>query len=341
MRITNSINTPKRGTPDEELSRLLSTKICELDLRIEGTSLETLIRQLYSELETAGIIFKPGTYLSDEWGCPQKVPVIGIPFYLVDPSLTLLEEQMTGVEAETGKEIMMYLRHEAGHAFNYAYQLYTQISWQRLFGKFSEPYEEYYRTSPFSVAFVRHLPGWYAQKHPDDDFAETFAIWLNPGSAWREIYAGTPALSKLLYVEKVARRYGARTPSVTRGRLDRPVQNLDLTLGDYYRSFWNNHYGAVTLPEIINEDLRRLFPDPIGQPVVDGLLTARGVLLREVNNWTGLDRHILKSLLNTLLEKIRFLDLKVSPDNSPWQVSKMSVFLSVLAMNYQLTGNFI
>jgi hypothetical protein len=341
MSAANSTKTLKLSIPDKELTGLLSTKICELALRIEGTSLETLISKLYRELEKAGIIFKPGVYLSDEWGCPQNVPIIGIPFYLANPSLRLLEGQMTGVEAETEAEIKMYLRHEAGHAFNYAYRLYNQIGWQRIFGKFSEPYEESYRTSPFRAAFVRHLPGWYAQKHPDDDFAETFAVWLTPGSQWQEIYAGTPSMPKLLYVQKVAWRYGNKTPRVTGGHLDRPVQELDLTLGAYYKSFWDDHYSGVTLPDIIDADLRRLFPDPGGQPVLDGLLVARAELLREVNNWTGLDRHILRSLLKTLLEKVRSLDLKVSPENTPSQVSKMAVFLTALAMNYQFTGNFL
>jgi len=235
----------------------------------------------------------------------------------------------------------MYLRHEAGHAFNYAYRLYTQIGWQRLFGQFSEPYQEQYRTKPFNAAFVRHLPGWYAQKHPDDDFAETFAVWLTPGSTWREIYAGTPAISKLLYVEKVATRYGHKTPRVTSGSLDRPVRDIDLTLGDYYKALWEDHCSGFTLPEIINGDLCRLFPDSSGRPAIEGLQVARGTILREVNNWTGLDRHILMSLINTLLEKIRSQDLKISPENITSQISKMSVFVTVLAMNYQFTGSFI
>jgi len=137
-------------------------------------------------LERAGISFKPKTYLSDEWGCPNGVPVIGIPFYLADVQLARLEGQLTDIEAENEAEVVMYLRHEAGHAFNYAYRLYTKLAWRRLFGSFSRPYKENYRPRPFSVRFVHHIPGWYAQKHPDQDFAETFAVWLAPDSGWRE-----------------------------------------------------------------------------------------------------------------------------------------------------------
>ncbi len=132
------------------------------------------------------------------------------PFYLADPKLSELEGELTGVEAENEAEAMMYLRHEAGHAFNYAYRLYDKLSWRRLFGRFSKPYHNKYQPHPFSVRFVHHIPGWYAQKHPDEDFAETFAVWLTPNSGWRERYAQTPALEKLLYVERVARQVRAK-----------------------------------------------------------------------------------------------------------------------------------
>jgi hypothetical protein len=85
----------------------------------------------------------------------------------------------------------MYLRHEAGHAFNYAYRLYQTPEWRELFGPFNRPYRERYRPIPFDRNFVRHIEGWYAQKHPDEDFAETFAVWLTPGSRWRVRYRGS------------------------------------------------------------------------------------------------------------------------------------------------------
>src|SRR5512141_1711362 len=214
-------NVPE-DRPGTEQSELLSRKISELSLAIPGTRLEALILQLYEELERAGISFRPKTYLSDEWGCPNGVPVIGIPFYLADVQLARLEGQLTDIEAENEAEVVMYLRHEAGHTFNYAYRLYTQPEWRQFFGSFSRPYKENYRPRPFSVRFVHHIPGWYAQKHPDEDFAETFAVWLTPNSRWQERYAHTPALEKLLYVDRVARRYGKKTPEVTSGELDAP-----------------------------------------------------------------------------------------------------------------------
>jgi hypothetical protein len=220
---------------ETERQALLSQKISELPLKIEGSPVERLIIQLCQELERAGISIKPKTYLSDGWGCPNRVPVIGIPFYLVDPQLCRLRSQLTGAEAEDDAEVMMILRHEAGHVFNYSYRLYNKPEWHKLFGRFSLPYKEDYKVDPFSTRFVHHLSGWYAQRHPDDDFAETFAVWLTPGSDWRERYADTPALAKLLYVDKMASRYGKQPPVVTSGKLDVPVEEMTMTLDTWYK----------------------------------------------------------------------------------------------------------
>ena len=236
---------------DAEQQSLLSRKICDLPLRVEATHLEELIIQLYKELEMAGILFKPKTYLSDDWGCPNEVPVIGIPFYLVDPRLCSLKTQLTGIRVEDDMAIMMLLRHEAGHTFNYAHRLYDKPEWRKLFGRFSLPYAEDYRVDPFSTRFVHHLSGWYAQRHPDDDFAETFAVWLTPYSYWQTAYAGTPALEKLQYVERAAAEYGEKQPIVTSGRVDMPVEEIEMTLSEWYETVYKSRINEDQLPQIM------------------------------------------------------------------------------------------
>jgi hypothetical protein len=324
-----------------EQSELLSRKISELSLVIPGTRLEALITQLYQELESANISFRPKTYLSDEWGCPQGVPVIGIPFYLADPKLAGLEGQLTDIEAENEAEVMMYLRHEAGHAFNYAYRLYTKPGWRRLFGRFSKPYKEKYQPHPFSVRFVHNIPGWYAQKHPDEDFAETFAVWLAPDSGWRERYADTPALAKLLYVDRVARQYGRQPPIVTADTVDTPVEELTMTLDEWYDAGNDSTGSKLALHHVIDEHLKTLFPGAEGQPAVEVLEANRRGLIRDVNHWTGMDRHVLSSLYKELRERVKFLDLKTDPDQTTTRMVSVAVFLTTLAMNYQRTGRFM
>ena len=333
-------NVPE-DRPVTEQSELLSRKISELSLVIPGTRLEALILQLYQELENAGISLRPKTYLSDEWGCPQGVPVIGIPFYLADPQLTSLEGQLTEIEAEDETEVVMYLRHEAGHAFNYAYRLYDKAGWIKHFGAFSKPYRENYRPRPFSARFVHHIPGWYAQKHPDEDFAETFAVWLTPGSGWRERYADTPALDKLLYVDKIVHRYGRQSAIVTAETVDTPVEELTMTLDKWYAASNDSKGNRPVLPIIIDEYLKMLFPAAKGQPAVDVLEANRKGLIRDVNLWTGMDRHALNSLYKEVRERVQFLGLKTDPDQTTMRMVSMAVFLTTLIMNYQRTGRFM
>ncbi|TMQ67475.1 MAG: hypothetical protein E6K80_15230, partial [Candidatus Eisenbacteria bacterium] len=98
-----------------DVQEILRKPISQLGLKIEGSPVERFVHQLHRELGRKGLErFKPVCYLTDEWGCPDGQPVIGIPFYLADPHLAKLERAMNDLEDE--REIMMYLRHEAGHA---------------------------------------------------------------------------------------------------------------------------------------------------------------------------------------------------------------------------------
>src|SRR6476469_2514647 len=218
-----------------ERRALRARRISELGLSLKGTRLEQLVDRLYAELSAKGLRFMPPVYLSDQWGCPDDTPLIGVPFYLADPRLARIEAE-EAIEVESETDIMRYLRHEAGHAFNYAYRLYDRADWRQLFGPYSRPYRERYRADPFSRAYVRHILGWYAQKHPDEDFAETFAVWLTPDLDWRREYAGWEALDKLEYVDRVMREVGEERPEVP---VVTPAFNTDeaknYTVEDHYR----------------------------------------------------------------------------------------------------------
>ncbi|PVV84363.1 putative zinc-binding metallopeptidase [Dehalogenimonas alkenigignens] len=321
---------------------LLSRRIADLGLEIRGSRLEPLLGRLHAELLAAGLTgFQPEAYFSDEWGCPAGMPVIGIPFYLASSELCRLEGSMTGIEAETDEEIMMYLRHEAGHAFNYAHRLYRYRLWQRLFGDYGEPYREVYPAVPFSPAFVRHIPGWYAQKHPDDDFAETFAVWLTPGAAWREVYSGTPALKKLEYAERAARIYGRRPVQSPAGGLDTPVGELTMTLDSWYRSCGEHRHAPVATHRILDEDLRRAFPDGRGIAASEAVEARRGNLVLEINRWTGLERHVAAGLLADLTARCQRLNLQMDQSRIEERMSGFAVMTAALAMNFTSRGRFV
>jgi len=219
---------------DPEIRGVLGKKVSELGLKVEGSPVEGYISELYKELERRGLRkFRPVCYLTDEWGCPDQQPVLGIPFYLADAKLRRLEKAVDALESD--RQIMMYMRHEAGHVFNYAYRLYTTPEWKRLFGPFFRPYRDDYRPVPFSRHYVRHIEGWYAQKHPDEDFAETFAVWLTPRSGWRRKYKGWPAMQKLRYVERVARAVADVEPIVNTGEVDITPEDISVTVEQFYR----------------------------------------------------------------------------------------------------------
>ena len=325
-----------------ERQELLSRRINELPLTIKGSYLEACVAKLYQELERAGVCFKPKTYLTDGWGCPDTVPVIGIPFYLADEELCSLQAELADTTAVRDEvETMMVLRHEAGHAFNYAYRLYGKPEWRRFFGPFSQPYNDIYVPVPFSLRFVHHSSGWYAQKHPDDDFAETFAVWLTPGTEWRRQYDGTPALAKLLYVDRMVLKYGQQRPVVADGKLDMPIQEMTITLDEWYKKSRESFHVDVSLHNVINADLRRLFPADEGGSAADVLLNHRTQLIQEVNHWTGIDRSLLTTLVEELLRRIQLLELKTEPKEVPAQMLSVSVFVTTLAMNYLCRGQFV
>jgi hypothetical protein len=219
--------------------KLFEKRICDLGLRIQGSPIEPFIGQLECELAAKDVHYTPSFYLTDSWGCPDKVPAIGIPFYLASAPLGRIEKELTG-SLEDGQMVMQFLRHETGHAINYAYRLWKEPGWRTTFGSFSKPYRDVFHPNPWSRRFVRHICSCpyrytYAQKHPDEDFAETFAVWLTPRSAWRRKYRDWPALDKLKYVDRLMRRICGEQPKCRRGRLVKPVSKLAVPLAEHYR----------------------------------------------------------------------------------------------------------
>ena len=229
---------PRRKYAWETLSdeQLLKRRLSSLRVTVKGTWLEDCVSSLHEELEERGIRLRPHAWISSEWFSPHSTPGIAIPFYLAHPRLMKLEKKMMlDVEGGTWSECMAILRHEAGHTVQQAYQLHRRRRWQQLFGLSSKRYPLYYRPNPASRRYVQHLRLWYAQSHPVEDFAETFAVWLRPRSNWRTRYAGWPALKKLEYVDELMDEIAGKRPLLTsRERVD-PLHELSETLGSHYQ----------------------------------------------------------------------------------------------------------
>lgn len=216
--------------------QLLGLRFCDLKLRIEGTALAKRVRRLYRELGKREITFRPHVWLSEEWFSPDGVPGIAIPFYLAHPRLERLERRMMrAVEGGSSESAMRILRHEAGHAIDTAYRLRRRKRWREVFGPASLPYPDTYKARPGSRRYVQHLGEWYAQAHPCEDFAETFAVWLKPNSSWRRTYAQWPAFHKLALVDELLGEVRTRRAPVRNREVVEPLRANTRTLADHYR----------------------------------------------------------------------------------------------------------
>jgi hypothetical protein len=329
-------------TTSPNLRPLLSQRISQLGLKLEGSPVERYVQILYRELERKGLKhFRPRCYLTDEWGCPSGEPIIGIPFYLADADLARLEKEVDDLEDQ--REIRMYLRHEAGHAFNYAYRLYKTPEWRELFGPFNRPYRDHYRPIPFDRNFVRHIEGWYAQKHPDEDFAETFAVWLRPDSRWRVRYRGWPALRKLRYVHRIARAVGDTEPPVRLASTDITVEEMHMTVEDFFRA---NHAEVTPVDVTLENDLPDFFIRkgrrvrsirPASEMVREHRLT----LIGKVEYWTGVRRSVVRALVDSIEQAAERLRLYVDMRRESATLRELTAYTTTLAMNYLTRRSFV
>ncbi|MDR6657575.1 hypothetical protein J2W51_000117 [Tardiphaga robiniae] len=293
---------------------MLKQRFSTLRVTIKGTWLEDCIGTLYEELEDRGIRLRPHVWISSEWFSPADVPGIAIPFYLAHPRLMKLEKKMMfEAEGSTRSECMAILRHETGHAVQHAFQLQRRRRWQQLFGLSSKRYPLYYRPNPASRRYVQHLRRWYAQSHPDEDFAETFAVWLRPRSSWRTRYADWPALKKLEYVDELMSEIAGAKPLITtRERVD-PLSKLSQTLGEHYQT--KQAFYAFTAPKTYDRDLNRLFSaDPRhrrAQSAASFIRRHRAQTRQIVARWTGENQLTLDAVLDDMILRCRELDLRV------------------------------
>jgi len=320
--------------------KLLELRMCDLGLAIEGTELETRIAAITGELEARGVRFRPRYWLSDEWFTPDGVPGVAIPFYLAHPRLAKLElAQMLEVEGGDETSCLRILRHEVGHAIDNAFELRRRPTRRRLFGNPATPYPEYYTPKPYSKSFVHHLDHWYAQSHPDEDFAETFAVWLDPQSKWGSQYVGWPAQRKLEYMDRLMRQLARRRPAVTSKRLVDPLPRLRKTLGEHYRKK-REHYG-LDHPDFYDSDLRNLFSDSSAYArnasAAKFVRKIRKEVRSTVASFTDSYQYTIDQLLEKIIGRCRDLNLHLMDSEESTKVDFM-VFLTVQTMNYLHSG---
>jgi hypothetical protein len=325
------------GMSDDELVQM---RICDLKLKIAGSELEARIEKFYAELAVKGISFKPLCYLGDEWFCPDGCATIAIPFYLAHPRLKKLEDKMM-MEVEGGTEswCMRLLRHEMGHVLNHAYLLEKDRRWQKMFGPPSLEYSESFRARPYSRRFVRHLDGYYAQSHPEEDFAETVAIWLTPELDWKRQYKGWTALKKIDFVEELMSKFAGQPPLVLSKTKMSEVARLRSRLESYYKR--RRRLYAQEFPDFFDADLQKLFVPAAAAPDNERaavfLRRSGKLILNAVSAWTGEPKFTLNRLLRALIDRCTELDLRLRAQSAGVEIA---AYLATLALHYRLTGKF-
>ena len=313
---STSAQRRRKAQPWARLSdeKLLSLRFCDLKLSIEQSSLKHYVARLYTELEARGLSFRPHVWLAEEWFSPDGVPGIAVPFYLAHPRLERLERRiMREAEGGNSRWLMRILRHEAGHALDNAYRLRRRRRWREVFGPASLPYPNRYRARPGSRRYVHHLGEWYAQAHPTEDFAETFAVWLQPRSNWRTSYADWPAFQKLSVVDElIAEVREKRAPVRSRVRIE-PIDLNTGTLADYYRR--KLAHNRLSRRGVSDQLLQKVFSAQrlrSGAPRAATLLrTHKSSLIASVARELSTERYTVRQILRMLIERSEALGLYV------------------------------
>ena len=318
-------------------SQLLDVRIRNLGVRIEGTWIDEALADLHEDLARREIPFRPHAWLSTDWFVPDDVPGIAIPFFLAHPRLMKLERKhMLDVEGGTRQEMIKILRHECGHALDNAYGLGRDPRRQQLFGDRSKRYPEHYRPNPASRRYVQHLRLYYAQSHPDEDFAETFAVIIGSrGGGWRKRYADWPALQKLEYVDEMLEALRGVTPRHRNRRMPESNRTIGMTLREYYADKRERYLASY--PDIYDRDLRRLFSDDprhVGNELASRFLRRNSAEIRRlVSNWTGEYQFTLEQVLKDMIGRSRELKLRAAgPERS--LKTEFAILLTVKTMDF-------
>ncbi len=311
-----SVRPKSRACELDRLSTtdLLAMKFCDLPIALSGSSVERRAVQVFTELETRGIAVRPSIWLAEEWFNPDGVTGFAIPFYLVHPRLVRLERHLM-LEAEGVKEgeCLRILRHETGHAIDEAFQLFRTPEYRRVFGSPRRPYPTSYAVRPTSRDHVHHLNAWYAQAHPVEDFAETFAVWLRPNNLWHRRYRDWPALDKLAAVDRWMHERSGRRPEVENHSPVDLLSENSRTLAQHYdekRSFYR-----IGSSHALDRRLLRIFPKPTtdasARKSAVGILRAiRTPLRKAVARPLGVPAYAVDQVLRQIIQRAKALDLR-------------------------------
>lgn len=295
---------------------VLSLRFCDLPLRLNGSVVQERAKIIFDELEAREICFRPSIWIAEEWYNPDEVVGFAVPFYLLHPRLIRLERKMM-LEAEgvSLTEAMSILRHETGHAVDEAFQLRKMPRYRQVFGSPNRAYPTDYIADSDSRDYVHHLNAWYAQSHPVEDFAETFAVWLKSERSWRRKYRDWPALEKLQVVSEWMEERRKVAPKIKPRKIANELESSTRTLAEHYQE--KREFYAIDAEDEFDSALRRIFQRPGRQTRRSGQVSAatllashRTRLRRRTAKPLGVPAYVVDQVLRQLIYRARILKLK-------------------------------
>jgi hypothetical protein len=337
---------------------LLNTPVNQLALDIKNTIFGQAIPVVKEELRRAGVTkLEPVFYISTGYGCIAGQPLIALGFYDFHPLLKDLNQEFRGWRYSDA-DIFDLLRHECGHAFCYSYKLYRRKDFRELFdvhGNFFNTYPEKdtYDYNPWSRSYVNPNGDHYAQKHPDEDFAETFTVWLTPRSGWRNAYKRYPmALKKLRFADRLVKEIGRTEPpvKVDSGWILEPYEQVKLTVAQFMKAKPNRYYSRTT--GYVDPDLKDIFrsePRVANRRVLfrdymraEALLKEqKQTLITRVSYWIGVDSAVVFDLLEKMMARAKALNLWVDRAQYDKKLVEVTSYVSVLCSNYKTRGAYL
>ena len=131
---------------------------------------------------------------------------------------------------------------------------------------------------------------------------------------------------------------------LTRGDTDITVDEMDVTVGEFYQRALDQQLTPGELP--LDTDLRDIFNVSRRRrknvrAAVDLLRENRKVLVDKVNYWTGVQRPLVKKLVETIETKVSDLGLRADIECEREYLTEVTVYATALAMNYITRGKFI
>lgn len=309
---------------------ILALKLKQLKVDISGSWVEPLIKQVFEELESFGLKWRPHIWVSNEWFCPDGVPGVAIPFYLLSKKLIKMEKENVGfIEGHTDISFLKLFRHEVGHAFDNAFKLRNKHLRQSIFGSSKLEYKKYYSPKKYSTSYVKHLPLNYAQAHPDEDFAETFAFVIS-GKHNKKFNQSLIVRKKINFILQSLDSAKRSRPKLNNKYKFEELNHDQRTLKSYYRQRRKD----LNITNINTKDFLQSFSDDPSEYQASKYLLARMKEIKsEVAEHVGTRTYHLDEIVKDIYQNLNKKKLYITDENKAELEIKDLIVYQALNLN--------